>query len=174
MLGTANLGPHLNHSEFFLTLTDSPLTALNGKHTIFGIVAEGLDVLDKMNKVYCDENNRPLVNIRIFHTLILEDPLDEIKDVVTPDESPEPILKVRSFRICIDLQSSDRLDINQDMEILFDNQKSELEVIEDIKKHEARTREIVLETLNNIPDADIKPPENVLFVCKLNPETSEA
>jgi len=60
------------------------------------------------------------------------------------------------------------------MDILYDNQKSEFEVIQNIKHHEARTREIVLETLNNIPDADIRPPENVLFVCKLNPETSEA
>lgn len=32
----------------------------------------------------------------------------------------------------------------------------------------------VLEIIGDIPDADIKPPENVLFVCKLNPVTSDA
>ena len=99
LVGTANLGPHMNHSEFFITLTDNPLTALNSKHTIFGIVAEGVDILDKINRVYCDEKNRPLVNIRIFHTLILEDPLGPIKGIATPEESPEPILKV-SRRTC--------------------------------------------------------------------------
>lgn len=93
LIGTANLGPNLNHSEFFITLTDSHLSALNGKHSIFGIVAEGMDVLDKINKVYCDKDNRPLVNIRIFHTLILEDPLPDPKGVRTPDHSPPPILK---------------------------------------------------------------------------------
>lgn len=94
LIGTANLGPNLNHSEFFITLTDDHLAALNGKHSIFGIVAEGLDVLDKINKVYCDKESRPLVNIRIFHTLILEDPIPNPEGLVTPDESPEPILKV--------------------------------------------------------------------------------
>lgn len=58
------------------------------------MVVEGLEVLDKINRVYCDEKNRPLVNIRIFHTLVLEDPFDAIEGIVTPDESPEPVLKV--------------------------------------------------------------------------------
>lgn len=43
----------------------------------------------------------------------------------------------------------------------------------EIKKHKAKTKAIVLETLNDLPDADIKPPENVLFICKLNPVTTE-
>ena len=59
------------------------------------------------------------------------------------------------------------------MEILFDNKKQEGEIIEEINEHKAKTQAIVLETLNDLPDADIRPPENVLFVCKLNPETTE-
>lgn len=59
------------------------------------------------------------------------------------------------------------------MEILFDSDKNQGEVIEEIKKHKAKTKAIVLETLDDLPDADIKPPENVLFVCKLNPVTTE-
>lgn len=59
------------------------------------------------------------------------------------------------------------------MEILFDNDKTQGEVIEEIKKHQAKTKAIVLETLDDLPDAEIKPPENVLFVCKLNPVTTE-
>lgn len=81
--------------QFFITLTDEHLSALNGKHTIFGFVVEGLEVLDKMNKVYTDDDNRPLVNVRIFHTAILEDPFDDPKGLVVPDKSPELVVNVR-------------------------------------------------------------------------------
>ena len=45
--------------------------------------------------------------------------------------------------------------------------------MQEIKKHKAQTKSIVLEALNDLPDADVKPPDNVLFVCKLNPVTTE-
>ena len=41
------------------------------------------------------------------------------------------------------------------------------------KDHKARTNAISLEILGDIPDAEAKPPENILFVCKLNPITEE-
>lgn len=162
LLGTANLGPNLNHSEFFITLTDEALPSLDGKHTIFGVIAEGLEILDKINEIYVDKKDRPLANIRIFHTLVLEDPLPNLEGLVEPEESPEPILN-----------SKDRLDIDKDMKILFDNKDKEGELLVEIKNHKAITNAIVLETLDDLPDADIKPPENILFVCKLNPVTTE-
>jgi peptidyl-prolyl cis-trans isomerase-like 4 len=101
LIGTANNGPNMNTSDvsdwlkkFFITLTDEHLQALNGKHTIFGIVVEGLDVLDKLSRIYVDQNNRPLVNIRIFHTLILEDPFEDLEGMRVPDRSPEPKVNV--------------------------------------------------------------------------------
>ncbi len=51
--------------------------------------------------------------------------------------------------------------------------KTEEELKEEIKRHETKRNEIILEVLEDIPDADIKPPENVLFICKLNPVTQE-
>ena len=41
------------------------------------------------------------------------------------------------------------------------------------KEKEAHSREVILESVGDIPDAEMKPPENVLFVCKLNPSTEE-
>ena len=41
-------------SQFFITLTDEPLDFLDGKQAIFGKVAEGLDVLDKINQAICE------------------------------------------------------------------------------------------------------------------------
>jgi peptidyl-prolyl cis-trans isomerase-like 4 len=56
---------------------------------------------------------------------------------------------------------------------LFDKKISPAEIMKEIKKHKAKTKSIILETLNDLPDADLKPPENVLFVCKLNSVTTE-
>jgi peptidyl-prolyl cis-trans isomerase-like 4 len=42
---------------------------------------------------------------------------------------------------------------------------------ENKERTEARNRAHVLEILDDLPEADIEPPKNVLFVCKLNPVT---
>ena len=65
-----------NKSQFFITLRDNNMDHLDEKHTIFGEIAEGLDVLDKMNDVYCDDAGRPYQDIRIRHTFILDDPFE--------------------------------------------------------------------------------------------------
>jgi len=49
LLSTSNKGPHLNNSNFFITLTNDNLTKFNGNHTIFGEVVEGLETLQKVN-----------------------------------------------------------------------------------------------------------------------------
>jgi len=46
-------------------------------------------------------------------------------------------------------------------------------MIEQIEHKKAHTRAEVLEMIGDIPDSDIKPPDNVLFVCRLNPYTTE-
>lgn len=54
-----------------------------------------------------------------------------------------------------------------------DEGKTEEELAEEEKAKEARNRAVVLEMVGDLPDADVKPPENVLFVCKLNPVTQD-
>lgn len=44
---------------------------------------------------------------------------------------------------------------------------------EEIKEHQTKTRAAVLEILEDLPDADVEPPKNVLFVCKLNAITQD-
>lgn len=47
------------------------------------------------------------------------------------------------------------------------------EIMEMQKNKEAKARATILEIVGDIPDADIAPPDNVLFVCKLNPVTND-
>jgi len=59
----AGAGPDLNASQFYITTGDD-LHSLDEKHTIFGEVAEGWDVLEAINETPCDDAGRPLQNIR--------------------------------------------------------------------------------------------------------------
>jgi len=56
-LAMANAGPNTNGSQFFITVTDT--SWLTGKHTIFGEVTEGYDIVEKISKVARDGMDRP-------------------------------------------------------------------------------------------------------------------
>jgi hypothetical protein len=49
--------------QFYFT-TRAELDYLDGKHTVFGEVAEGLDTLMRINEAFVDENHKPYKNIR--------------------------------------------------------------------------------------------------------------
>jgi len=60
-LAMANAGPNTNGSQFFITV--APTTWLTGKHTIFGEVAEGQDIADKISNAARGPQDRPRKDI---------------------------------------------------------------------------------------------------------------
>ncbi|MBF0360285.1 MAG: peptidylprolyl isomerase [Oligoflexia bacterium] len=59
----ANAGPDTNGSQFFITLV--PLLHLDGRHTVFGRVCKGMDVIDRMTEIPMGMYDRPEKDIII-------------------------------------------------------------------------------------------------------------
>lgn len=64
VIAMANAGPNTNGSQFFINLVDTDWLA--GKHTVFGRVRQGMDVVDAIGSTPTDEMDRPLEPVRII------------------------------------------------------------------------------------------------------------
>lgn len=144
-------------SQFFVTLGDN-IDYLDGKHAVFGHVVEGMDTLDKMNEVFTDQDGRPFKDIRIRHVVILDDPFADPPGLLQPPSSPTrpPDNSTR---------------IAEDEDPLATLPEEEEEKIRRAKA--AAASALTLEMVGDLPFANVRPPENVLFVCKLNPVTRD-
>ena len=89
MICSANAGPNLNKSQFYITL--SICQQLDGKSTIFGkLLPSSLNVLEKFNSIKTDKQGFPSAECKLIKATILDslDSKEELKDetVTSSDE----------------------------------------------------------------------------------------
>ncbi|KAI0002702.1 cyclophilin-like domain-containing protein [Xylariaceae sp. FL0662B] len=147
-------------SQFIVTLGDNT-DYLDGKAAIFGKIVEGFDALEKINTAITDKDGHPLVDIRIKHTIIIDDPYPDPPGVREPSQSPQPSkAQLATVRIADDANLAEEADEEATQKVR--------------RERDARAQALTLEMMGDLPFAEVKPPENVLFVCKLNPVTTDA
>lgn len=164
LVSMINNGQDKHGSQFFITLAPNLEWLDKQGHTVFGKVVEGLQIIEKLNKTLIDDKDCPYKDICISHTVILDDPFGD------PPYLPKHSRR-RSPDIPDCLVDSKRVGIYDDLN--DDDGRTEDEIKEEQETKEAQQKAILLEMLGDLPSADAKPPENVLFICKLNPITEE-
>ncbi len=175
---------------------------LDKKYFSLGQVAEDdNDVLSQINNLYCDKSGRPYTDVRIIRMHVLDDPyndddpegMDKLLQkrgvsLMDKGDLPEqyaicsnwvscssPIYEKPDEEIVVErIKYEDAMvDMyNEDGEVVVDAEK-ERKRQEEMLKKEDKSNAVILEMLGDIASADAKPPENVLFVCKLNPMTED-
>ena len=163
-----------------------------GRYLSVGMVVEDEDdVLGKINGLYCDANGRPYADVRIIRAHVLDDPFDDpdgLEDALAArGVKLEPPTDTRSNgneaapRLATASPAWERPPeeiverrIGADVALAEDDANVNAEEQEEaLRKKEDKSRAVVLEMLGDLPSADIAAPDNVLFVCKLNPVTDD-
>ncbi|MEK9184063.1 MAG: peptidylprolyl isomerase [Patescibacteria group bacterium] len=69
-IAMANAGPNTNGSQFFIVTTQSA-PWLDGKHTVFGKIIEGMETVDKIENVTINDNDHPTKDVVVKSISIL-------------------------------------------------------------------------------------------------------
>ena len=69
VLSMANAGPNTNGSQFFIT--DVPTPHLNNRHSVFGQVTQGVDIVHKIANAPRDANDKPRTEIKMTKVTVL-------------------------------------------------------------------------------------------------------
>ena len=173
VMGTVSFAPPFG-SQWLITVRDD-CASLDGRCAVFGTVVEGMEVVAHLNAAYTDDGGRPLADVRVLHTYVLVDPFPDprgLEELVAADggRSPErlrPLAETVPERLSVEDAAAAAAST-----ITAHDAAADAAAADAAAAAIARSRAVVLEMIGDLPSADAAPPENVLFVAKLNPVTS--
>ncbi|CAB3983107.1 peptidyl-prolyl cis-trans isomerase-like 2 [Paramuricea clavata] len=94
ILSMANSGANTNKSQFFITYRSC--RHLDNKHSVFGRVVGGMDTINKMEKIECDEKDRPKELIKISNVSVFVNPFEEVDEKLKAEKEKEEEEKKRA------------------------------------------------------------------------------
>lgn len=104
ILSMANSGTNSNGSQFFVTLSAAPF--LNNKHSVFGEVVEGLEVVHEIGRVPVDDRSKPLTPVYMNSVTILR--IGSAAAAFNPSAVQPPLPSPHGIRVEMRRQGSSR------------------------------------------------------------------
>merc|ERR1719181_210925 len=147
-------------SEFCIVTPNSSLDFYNSNNTIFGEISEGQDIVERISESEIDGNGNLAHEHMILRTIVLVDPFPDLPGL---SSQVSYINKKYLFR--------ERYRIEEKNET--ENKSTIFNINDKMRQNETMSKAILLEMIGDLPNAEVKPPSNVLFVCKLNSFTVE-
>lgn len=87
VLSMANSGANTNKSQFFITYRSC--RHLDNKHSVFGRIVGGIDILNKVEKIEVDEKDRPKELIKIINATVFVNPYEEVDEKLKAEREKE-------------------------------------------------------------------------------------
>lgn len=91
ILSMANSGPDTNKSQFYITFRSCK--HLDNKHTVFGRLVGGLDILSKIENVPTNDKDKPTQPITILKAIVFVDPFKEAEELIQRERTKLEVTK---------------------------------------------------------------------------------
>lgn len=124
ILSMANAGPGTNGSQFFVTL--APTQNLDGRHTVFGKIVTGLDVVDAIGKVETAERDKPVKTVTMEEVNIIRKG-KSAKNFDAPEVFEEELQAIKEKE---DAEAKKRQEAKDENAEYFSSRKEEAETLD--------------------------------------------